>query len=166
MGCLGCGRGFHDECINDGCVNCHPEFISAIRSLTATGTKGHIGAPIKDPENIKDRHSTGRKRAAKEYPLFREQACEWQGKKNCGGGKFPIVGCISGLQQHRHHGPNKDTLRNDPGNIHRICNNCHARWHALNDPGYNEVEWAKLLHAPEPAGEIELMANEAQWRIK
>lgn len=144
---------------------CHPDIIKAAKSLGVISSEPNQGAPIKNPEDVKDRLSTGRKRAAVQYPLFRDQPCEWQGKKNCGGGT-PIVGCINGLQQHRHHGPVKDTLRNEPTNIHRICNNCHARWHAVNDPIYNEEEYNKLPHQPQPAEELELIANEAYWRIK
>lgn len=56
---------------------------------------------------LKDQQSTGRKRAAKMYPLNREHSCEWQGKANCGGGLHPIVGCLQGMQEARHHGPDK-----------------------------------------------------------
>lgn len=163
MGCLACGRGFHKECDNSGCVNCHPDVVKMVKSLATVG--GSRGAPLKDPENVTDKFSTGRKRAAKLYPLWKKKPCEWQGKKNCGGGK-PIVGCYKGLQQHRHHGPVKEVLRNEPGNVHRICNNCHARWHAVNDDEYNEEEWDKTEHKPEDAEEIELLANEAYWMNK
>lgn len=49
------------------------------------------------------------------------------------------VGCDN-LQQCRHHGPDKNTLNNDPGNVHRICHWHHNNWHALNDPDY---DWSK-----------------------
>jgi hypothetical protein len=163
MGCPSCGRGFHEECYNDDCRNCHSnEEQRLIKSVTATGS---VGAPIKDPESVKDRHSTGRKRAAMQYPIFKDQPCEWQRQKNCGGGT-PIVGCVNGMQIDRHHGPVKDTLRNEPGNVHRICKHCHNRWHAVNDPIYDEEEYNKLPHSPEEATELELLANEAYWRIK
>ncbi len=167
MGCLSCGQGFHDECEED-CVTCHPDIIktsSIGRSLTNIGT-GHRGAPTKNPEDVKDKFSTGRKRAAQLYPLFKDKPCEWQGKKNCGGGPSPIIGCVNGLQQHRHHGPVKQVLRNEPGNVHRICNHCHARWHAVNDPIYDEYLYNKHPHSPEIADEMELLANEAKWRLK
>lgn len=160
MACLGCGRGFHDECVTN-CANCHPAITESIRIFTGVGK----GAPIKDPEKVTDRLSTGRKRAAQQYPIFKDQPCEWRGKKNCGGGQ-PIVGCIKGFQRHRHHGPVKDTLRNEPGNVHRICHDCHNRWHAINNPVYNEEEYNRLPHKPEDATEMELVANEAYWRIK
>lgn len=165
MWCPPCGRGFHDEC-EVGCISCHPNLDSLAQSITRLGNRGEIGQPTKNPEDVRDRHSTGRKRAAQLYPLFRNQACEWQGKKNCGGGKNPIVGCSKGLQQHRHHGPLKDTLRNEPGNVHRICNPCHTHWHATNDTTYDEEENKLLPHSPEPADEIELLANEAYWAVK
>lgn len=85
---------------------------------------------------LKDQQSTGRKRAARAYPLHRDQPCEWRNKVGQGGGNFPIKGCDNGLQQSRHHGPDKNTLNNEDGNVHRICHTCHNRWHAANDPNY------------------------------
>lgn len=85
---------------------------------------------------LRDQQSTGRKRAAQLFPLNREGKCEWAGLKNAGGGRYPIVGCRAGLQQARHHGPDKNTLNNDEGNVHRICHTCHNRWHARNDNDY------------------------------
>ncbi len=164
-GCIACGRGFHEECAI-GCTECHDYSNSVIRSLTTIGSTYGTGAPTKDPEDVRDRHSTGRKRAAQLYPIFKQQACEWQGLKNCGGGSLPIIGCISGKQVHRHHGPVKDTLRNEPGNVHRICPFCHNRWHALNDPIYDEALYNTLPHKPEPATELEQLANEAEWKLK
>lgn len=163
MSCLSCGRGFHNECETE-CVKCHPEIIKSVSITKITGTG--LGAPTKDPESVKDRHSTGRKRAAQLYPIFKEQNCEWQGKKNCGGGLKPIVACLNGKQRHRHHGPVKDTLRNEPGNVHRICTSCHVHWHAENDPIYDEEAYNKLPHSPEEATEIELAAAAAYWMNK
>lgn len=164
MGCLSCGRGFHGEC-DIGCSNCHEREITVTKASIQLGIGGGRGAPTKDPENVKDRHSTGRKRAAQLYPIFKGKPCEWQGKKNCGGGT-PIIGCIAGLQTDRHHGPVKDTLRNEPGNVHRICSTCHNRWHAVNDPLYDEEIYDETVHAPEPATDLELRANDAKWKLK
>lgn len=162
MACHSCGRGFHDECIL-GCAICHADNDQLVKSFTFRS--GSVGAPIKNPKSIRDRMSTGRKRAAQLYPIFENKPCEWRGQKNCGGGT-PIVGCINGLQVDCHHGPVKDPLRNEPGNVHRICKSCHNRWHAVNDPLYNEEEYDKTTHAPELADEIELVASEAKWRMK
>ena len=98
---------------------------------------------------LKDQQSTGRKRAAKLYPLDREAECEWAEQTNAGGG-VTIAGCglridskgmvvPKGKQQSRHHGPDYNTLNNDPGNVHRICHNCHNSWHAVNDPVKDEA---------------------------
>lgn len=162
MACLACGRGFHSEC-EVGCKDCHSNLNQLTKSLTTVGTGR--GAPIKNPDAVKDRHSTGRKRAALLYPIFEDQPCEWQGKKNCGGGQ-PIVGCIAGLQIDRHHGPVKDTLRNEPGNVHRICKHCHNRWHAVNDPIYDQKDYELLPHKPEIATAAELVDNDLYWRMK
>lgn len=105
--------------------------------------------------NLKDPQSTGRKVAAKRYPLNREQACEWRGRANCGGGLRPIAGCASGLQQARHHGPEKDVSNNESGNVHRICHYCHNRWHAKNDPVYDWNDPNTTPHSPRPLTESE-----------
>lgn len=162
MACIYCGQGFHDECEN-GCDNCHGNEDKAFKSIVTLS--GGRGAPLKNPEDVKDKFSTGRKRAAVHWPIFKDKPCEWQGKKNCGGGQ-PIIGCLKGLQVDRHHGPVKQVLRNEPGNVHRICKKCHNRWHAVNDPIYNEEEYEKLPHQPQAATELEILANEADWSIR
>lgn len=117
----------------------------------------------KDDSALKDQQSTGRKRAAVMYPLDPEMDCEWARQKNCGGGSSPITGCISGKQQARHHGPDKNTLNNEAGNVHRICHNCHNRWHAKNDDGY---VWGTVLdlHSPSSASFDELVISERMWQ--
>lgn len=116
----------------------------------------------KDDSSLRDQQSTGRKRAAKAYPLNAEAACEWRMQSNCGGGEHPIVGCHAGLQQARHHGPDKQTLNNDLGNVHRICHQCHNRWHTLNDDGYI---WGHLYnpHDPSECSLEEIALNEVFW---
>jgi hypothetical protein len=98
--------------------------------------KKERGGQLKDMENVTDLESTGRKRAAKLYPLDRAKPCEWRGLKLAGGGAKPIVGCLGGMQVAIHHGPDKNTLSNFVGNVHRICATCHNRWHTENDPLY------------------------------
>lgn len=117
----------------------------------------------KDDSALKDQQSTGRKRAARMYPLDETVSCEWAGKKNCGGGKFPIVGCLGNLQQARHHGPDKNTLNNEGGNVHRICHSCHNRWHTLNDEGY---DWTAIQprHEPFEATILDISENEDWWQ--
>lgn len=116
----------------------------------------------KTDATLKDQQSTGRKRAAVMYPLDPEADCEWKMQKNCGGGNNPIVGCADGKQQARHHGPDKNTLNNDAGNVHRICHQCHNRWHARNDEGY---VWGSVYrpHSPEPCTQEELIESELSW---
>lgn len=164
MGCVACGRGLHREC-RTKCSKCHPvaELVKALKPQPAT-EKNPVGRPLKEVSTMTDPASTGRKRAAMLYPLFPEEPCEWQGKKNCGGGTKPIIGCLEGKQQARHHGPVKETNHNNPGNVHRICTACHNQWHALNDPVYNAEEYAKLPHEPEPATEEEIKINIVWWK--
>lgn len=170
-GCLNCGRGLHEFC--NSCECCLPETNGGIsedknaniarpkesnkRRAHESSSDGETeqperGRPVKSPEDIKDRHSTGRKRAAVLFPIFADEACEWRSLSNCGGGKYPIIGCVDGKQQHRHHGPNKDPLRNNPGNVHRICDNCHNIWHSQNDKDYHP----DIKHNPRPATTEEL----------
>lgn len=117
----------------------------------------------KDPSTYRDQQSTGRKQAAKKFPLDEDALCEWAMKKNCGGGDFPITGCLANSQQARHHGPDKNTLNNENGNVHRICHTCHNRWHTLNDADY---VWGKVydLHAPRDASPIDIGENEIFWQ--
>lgn len=116
----------------------------------------------KDDSALKDQQSTGRKRAARWFPLDPTVLCEWAGKTNCGGGKHPITGCVGSLQQARHHGPDKNTLNNEKGNVHRICHTCHNRWHTLNDDGYvwNQVHEP---HSPETATAEDFQKSEEFW---
>lgn len=116
----------------------------------------------KDDSALRDQQSTGRKRAARMYPLNELAPCDWAMKKNCGGGKFPITGCLANLQQARHHGPDKNTLNNEKENVHRICHTCHNRWHTLNDENY---VWGDLYeqHNPSEATAIDLAESEEFW---
>jgi hypothetical protein len=157
VSCTSCGRGFHDEC-DFGCEDCHEEQEAKVKTLN------RIGAPTKDNKAVNDPYSTGRKRAAIKFPIHPTNPCEWRGKKNCGGGT-PIIGCIDGRQIDRHHGPIKNPLCNEFGNVHRICKHCHNRWHVVNDLIYDEMEYAKTTHEPEPATELELLANDAYWKV-
>lgn len=113
---------------------------------------------------LKDPESTGRKRAAKLYKIDSSAACEWRGKKNCGGGLRPIIGCNEGNQKHLHHGPVKDTTRNELGNVHRICSSCHVHWHELNDLIYDKSKYGLLPHSPEDASVDELVDNLLEWK--
>ena len=166
MPCHYCGRGLHRECLTR-CKTCHPSpknpknIVSALKPSST----GLVGRPLKELDAMKDVKSTGRKRAALLYPLDKNHPCEWRGKKNCGGGLKPIVGCLDGFQRHRHHGPIKNPVHNEQGNVHRICATCHNRWHALNDPIYNEQEYMKLPHSPEDATEDEIRAADAWWKL-
>jgi len=158
MTCVACGRGFHKECVK-GCKKCHGKEDKVRASIEVHRKKGSKADGLKDPL------STGRKRAAELYPLDAESHCEWRNLRNCGGGKRPIIGCVNGKQQARHHGPVKDTTRNSEGNVHRICNRCHNHWHELNDLIYNEREYALLPHDPSPAGPEELVDDELAWKM-
>ncbi len=148
--CIRCLRGFHEECKWHDCARCHDGSNNYSESDTSSDGDSVevITSDLKpDPKvsfrrtkpdaALKDQQSTGRKRAARKYPLNREATCEWASRERVGGGASPITGCVSNLQQARHHGPDKNTLNNDEGNVHRICHSCHNNWHAKNDPDYD-----------------------------
>jgi len=160
--CVACARGFHFECSRGPhkpkkckCI-AEPEPVVFVEEEPQSAKRSR--------ENIRDPHSTGRKRAARLYPLDRDAPCEWKGQRNCGGGRRPIVGCLDGKQTDRHHGPVKDTLRNHLGNVHRICATCHVHWHELNDLIYVEEDYRLLPHDPQPATAEELVANMVKWK--
>lgn len=156
-GCLSCGRGFHRECKRCRKGKCHSEEVQQSESIEVQISKRRSEDEYLDPK------STGRKRAAKLYPIDSEAPCEWQGKKDCGGGRRPIIGCLSGKQEHRHHGPVKNTLKNTEGNVHRICSDCHVHWHELNDLIYDEDDYRLLPHQPVPATAEEIIKNKLDW---
>jgi hypothetical protein len=102
-----------------------------------------VGRPMLNPDDVTDVKSTGRKRAAMLAPIFDGMLCEWACLKYAGGGVQPIVGCYDTTIKEakgsgeRHHGPDKNVLNNSVGvNLHRICQSCHKRWHAMNDRYY------------------------------
>lgn len=157
MACPDCAMGMHFACPSNPCC-CDGVSVAEVIEDDPEDFRGY-----KRDSTLKDQQSTGRKRAAKLYPLDKESSCEWQGLRFAGGGQFPIVGCTSGLQQSRHHGPDKNTLNNDEGNVHRICHFCHNRWHTLNDPGYTPDNPGKK-HDPITIATVEdIMANEIYW---
>lgn len=90
----------------------------------------------KEATDMKDPISTGRKRAAIAKPIEDGMVCEWAGLLYAGGGVEPVIGCNGNPATNIHHGPDKDVLNNVDANLHRICANCHNRWHTLNDVYY------------------------------
>ena len=191
--CFACRAGFHHECHTwwhwdeESCC-CGGEI-----KFTATGEIKHDGENAsessdrevdsgyiqdgyesnKDLADYKDPVSTGRKRAAEMYPISPGMVCEWAGLKKAGGGVVPIIGCLGRPASDRHHGPDKNTMNNAPGNLHRICDYCHNTWHAYNDPHYGErpphtqpfvpvdVEW--FDHDPDTkASKEEIMEAESK----
>jgi hypothetical protein len=87
------------------------------------------------------------------YPIETGMVCEWANLKFAGGGVVPIVGCIGRAATDRHHGPDKNTMNNAPGNVHRICSFCHNTWHGVNDPSYGPRPEQTLPFVPEGAYE-------------
>lgn len=174
MSCYSCGSGYHEECINQDasgkccCILSNDSSAPVAEDEEDSGDfrKKKLRSRGKRDATLKDQQSTGRKRAAQLFPLDREADCEWKSRKFAGGGIQPIIGCINGKQEARHHGPDKNTLNNEVGNVHRICAKCHNRWHTRNDDGY---EWASSYSQHDEntlASAEELVANEFEWLSK
>lgn len=152
MACISCGRGIFGECdcnpaTGDKLTEEESELVNAFQESIAPVAKGPGRPQIESREDMKDPSSTGRKRAAQLWPIIPGANCEWQNLANCGGGKYPILGCATGKQQNIHHGPDKTTTNNDRENIHKICANCHNRWHAANDRDHDK----DIPHSPRDA---------------
>lgn len=163
MTCLSCLRGWHAECLK-GCKKCHTKDDIPV----ADDQQGELEPAVRKMggtrEKLKDPQSTGRKRAARLYPIENGMACEWRKLKNCGGGRHPVIGCLDGIARDRHHGPVKNVTRNHAGNVHRICSTCHQHWHELNDLVYDEKDYALLPHDPMPATDEEIAKNFLAWK--
>ena len=137
--CPECMRGFYcGECNVSLLLNESSEQEGDLGS-NETDTKIRRNKP---DSALKDQQSTGRKRAAKLYPLDRDSICEWHDAtmESPKGGELGITFSCDAKQQARHHGPDKNTLNNDPTNVHRICHVHHNNWHAINDLDY---DWSK-----------------------
>lgn len=160
MACISCGRGLCYECISIPCC-CSVSTTPPVGLPNQASFSPEIkrGRPVKPDDEITI--SAGRKRAAANYTIDPTADCEWLRQANCGGGKYPIVGCNSGKQKHRHHGPVKNTARNEEGNVHLICATCHNRWHAKNDSVYSETEYDQenMHHSPREATIIEMLSS-------
>jgi len=174
--CLECAEGFHTICSgNCGCQTCSGETVAALpdnpgedndegvihgRSRIASGKRR---AKKLNERELKDPQSTGRHRAVALHGRANpELPCEWQGLANCGGGSFPILGCITGVQENLHHGPDKNTLNNERSNIHKICSQCHNRWHTMNDSGY-EWDGHHEPHAPREPTVEDIKEDNLRW---
>ena len=181
MTCIMCAVGYHISCIGS-CIcalNKHQLTESTTveepveresddndsDSESRYGNSGGRAYTSKSDRNLKDQQSTGRKRAAKLYPLDREAPCEWRRQAACGGGPHPILGCLQGLQEARHHGPDKSVTNNEQGNVHRICHRCHYNWHARNDGEYDWNETVVSAHNPHEAN-IDELGDAAEIDLK
>lgn len=146
-----------------------------------SGEKKERGGQVKYAADVGDLESTGRKRAARYYPIPKEgepgypMVCEWSKLAFAGGGVIPIVGCNGNLAKAIHHGPNKNTLANHVGNVHRICPTCHNRFHTANDKFYEgerpkgDVPWLPVgydlyPHNVELASDELMLTSEAAWK--
>ena len=160
MACISCGRGIIGECdcaTGEESLNETTDDSSPVADF-----KRAPGRPQKENAELIDPSSTGRKRAAQLYPLDPEAWCEWKDRANCGGGKYPILGCSNGKQRNIHHGPDKETTNNSRHNIHLICPDCHNRWHAANDGDHDK----NIPHAPRDASFVERQQRMSEEFIK
>ncbi len=109
----------------------------------------------KNDDAVTDQQSTGRKRAAKMYPLSDENGkklpCDFAGKKavlpsfmevqidGCG----VRAGTMPNNAQARHH-HDYNTLNNERSNVGLLCVPCHNLLHAKNDP-YKDKIYERIL---------------------
>jgi hypothetical protein len=124
----------------------------------------------KNDDSVTDQQSTGRKRAAKLYPLTDEKGaklpCDLAGKVAA----LPpymevqIDGCgvrpgtmVNPAQARHHHDYN--TLNNERENVGLLCHSCHNLLHAKNDP-YKDVIYQRI-YGVKPAVEDLKHANKA-----
>lgn len=140
IGCIFAARGFFEECEQwPGCGHGdNPPSLSTSPVVEATAGSSDEGY-TKDRNLLVDPKSTGRKEAARKFPLDRTADCEWINKKFVAFNGKMVWGCVNGKQSNIHHGPDKDTLRNVEGNVHRICFTCHNHYHAVTDPDYDDA---------------------------
>lgn len=183
MTCWPCRRGQHDGCV----------YILTDVECDCT----HIGmsTPVEDPapglnlepqeyttrtitrerrqkndDAVTDQQSTGRKRAAKMYPLIDDKGnklpCDFANKKNALP-KFmevQIDGCgvregtMPNPAQARHH-HDYNTLNNERENVGLLCHSCHNLLHSKNDP-YKDVIYERI-YGIRPAVEDLKHANKA-----
>lgn len=180
--CPSCYTGVHSDCYNppddEDKFCCCDDLVASVGYGNEADRQAAVIAKIKEASEITDVTSTGRKRAALAYPIEKGMICEWANLKRAGGGVKPIIGCVGNEATDRHHGPDKNTLNNTEGNVHRICATCHNRWHAANDeyygkrPGGTEPfipldghQW--FPHDPETkATNEDIMENELYWGTK
>lgn len=156
--CPMCLAGIPSSCLTGSCEQGTPTLtpIQSVRIETTDEDHNSRRGSISNRGSRKRKsgsQSSGRKEAARNFPLDASKPCEWQGKANCGGGNYPILGCPTGVesyQQARHHGPEKNVQNNEPGNVHRICHYCHYRWHAANDLNYDWNAGIWPPHNPRP----------------
>lgn len=174
--CATCGAGFSTIfCLVDPTKGClanaeeNQETGLEFANLLGPGTvpendehdSGSLDSPVTE-KVYRDPVSTGRKRAAKLYPLAVGQVCEWAWHKDCGGGIVQITGCTGRPASHIHHGPDKSTFNNDRDNISLICEYCHNRWHAANDKFYPEprpADGSTWLPSLKPADECHSLSE-------
>lgn len=163
---------------------------STYQPVKQVGKSGYIPADAwAAPQNIgelSDPRSTGRKRAARMFPITPGMVCEWANLKNVGFSPRNIVGCMGNPASDIHHGPDKNTLNNSKTsrgigigeNVHLICSWCHNAIHAANNklyPDYDrvldqdkpwlpmpDIEWDDRV--PIPATFEELVAEEQRRR--
>lgn len=133
--CINCYVGYPvGYCLDDKPQGC----VVTQQSVTLV-PEWNVGEPEAEDKVYTDPISTGRKRAAKLFPIENGKVCEWAYYKNVGGGFEPIMGCPGRPATNIHHGPDKDTMNNDrETNISIICEYCHNKWHVANDKFYVE----------------------------
>jgi hypothetical protein len=183
--CVPCWRGLHGACnalfFEDECSCTHvaapavgsfkSQIGNALQLEPEEPDTRHITRRNKDDQAVTDPQSTGRKRAAKLYPLRNSDGspipCDLAGKKSPtlpGYYKVQIDGCgirqgsLAANAQSRHHW-SYNTLDNERSNIGLLCHSCHNLIHARNDEFKADIY--ETLYGFKPQQEDLKWANKA-----
>lgn len=177
--CSGCAANLTDfDCVCDhvtpmrqplpegpiaNALNLEPDDADTTTSVTRSRRN-------KNDDAVTDQQSTGRKRAAKLYPLKNDKGekypCDLAGKV-AGLPKYmevQIDGCgvrpgtMANPAQARHH-HDYNTLNNERSNVGLLCHSCHNLLHAKNDP-FKDVIYQRI-YGVKPATEDLKHANKA-----
>lgn len=138
--CIACAAEVYAECNNPKYIDEEyfvPCAFVSDSEVEEIEEKRQRGRPVKEDSELQNAERVGRQRANRIKPISTGDKCEWAMLKYAGGGVEPVIGCMGNPAAVIHHGPDKSYLNNDESNLHKLCRDCHAIWHARNDKYYD-----------------------------
>lgn len=161
--CWPCRRNQHDGCAAlftyDLCECTHEKVVAptpvgdignALNLDTQEADTKTVVRRQKNDMAVTDPQSTGRKRAAKLYPLIdpngNKLPCDFQNRKSCLPSYMEVqidgcgvrTGTMPNFAQSRHH-HDYNVMNNERENIGLLCLSCHNLLHAKNDPYKDKI---------------------------